>query len=324
MYELTTRSSEENLTSLDEEKVALLPKVSIDQYPPFCHLEYPSTSMLSRCLAITRMKIAGILRKPGFHPWPGMKRLFVVTITPDHYPSESMTLKFIAENTTVPVPEVILAFTFKKMSYVVARKTSGESLSFVWDRLNQSEREDIQDQLYQMLIEIRNLCPPANIGVSNVAGGPIRNVCLPSGQDLIGPFPSIHDFNHYLASQLSRSQRQDMSNQCRSLRDEIRQPTPKLNVRSDDLCLWPARRMGIETSSVQACDENKEKPCVRSVFTHGNLTPRNVIVRGAKVVEIRGWEAAGWYPPRWELWSMNILRDRSENNSFPAKELSEG
>lgn len=40
------------------------------------------------------------------------------------------------------------------------------------------------------------------------------------------------------------------------------------------------------------------------VFTHGNLTPRNVVVRGAQVVAVLDWSQAGYYPAYWEYTKM--------------------
>ena len=36
------------------------------------------------------------------------------------------------------------------------------------------------------------------------------------------------------------------------------------------------------------------------VFTHGDLAPRNIIVRDGKIVALLDWEVAGWYPEYWE------------------------
>lgn len=38
----------------------------------------------------------------------------------------------------------------------------------------------------------------------------------------------------------------------------------------------------------------------RVVFTHGNLVPRNIIVRDGRIVGLLGWDEAGWYPEYWE------------------------
>ncbi|RVX68097.1 hypothetical protein B0A52_08236 [Exophiala mesophila] len=38
----------------------------------------------------------------------------------------------------------------------------------------------------------------------------------------------------------------------------------------------------------------------RIVFTHGDLSPSNIIVKGGLIVGIIDWENAGWYPEYWE------------------------
>ncbi|KAK6840103.1 hypothetical protein PG987_005969 [Apiospora arundinis] len=44
-------------------------------------------------------------------------------------------------------------------------------------------------------------------------------------------------------------------------------------------------------------------PWPASVFTHGDLNPSNIFVRGDEVVGIIDWETAGWYPDYWEYTS---------------------
>ena len=38
----------------------------------------------------------------------------------------------------------------------------------------------------------------------------------------------------------------------------------------------------------------------RILFTHGDLSPRNIIVREGCIVGLLDWECAGWYPEYWE------------------------
>jgi aminoglycoside phosphotransferase (APT) family kinase protein len=38
----------------------------------------------------------------------------------------------------------------------------------------------------------------------------------------------------------------------------------------------------------------------RIVLTHGDLTPRNIIVQDCKIAGLIDWEDAGWYPEYWE------------------------
>ena len=35
-------------------------------------------------------------------------------------------------------------------------------------------------------------------------------------------------------------------------------------------------------------------------FTHGDLTPRNIIIKDGKIQAIVDWEFAGWYPEHFE------------------------
>ena len=39
----------------------------------------------------------------------------------------------------------------------------------------------------------------------------------------------------------------------------------------------------------------------RTCFTHGDLVPRNIIVRDGRVAAIIDWAFAGWYPEYWEF-----------------------
>ena len=39
----------------------------------------------------------------------------------------------------------------------------------------------------------------------------------------------------------------------------------------------------------------------RILFTHGDLNPRNIIVREGRIVGLLDWECAGWYPEYWEF-----------------------
>ncbi|ENH72131.1 hypothetical protein FOC1_g10006503 [Fusarium oxysporum f. sp. cubense race 1] len=36
------------------------------------------------------------------------------------------------------------------------------------------------------------------------------------------------------------------------------------------------------------------------VFTHGDISSRNIMIRDGRIVAILGWEWAGWYPVYWD------------------------
>ncbi|KAF8531663.1 kinase-like domain-containing protein [Gautieria morchelliformis] len=37
-----------------------------------------------------------------------------------------------------------------------------------------------------------------------------------------------------------------------------------------------------------------------TAFTHGDIAPRNILVKNKKIVAILDWESAGWYPEYWK------------------------
>ncbi|CAK7210826.1 hypothetical protein SBRCBS47491_000909 [Sporothrix bragantina] len=44
-----------------------------------------------------------------------------------------------------------------------------------------------------------------------------------------------------------------------------------------------------------------KQPLHRIVLTHGDLAPRNIMVRDGVIVALVDWEDAGWYPEYWEF-----------------------
>ncbi|OAG38277.1 hypothetical protein AYO21_07503 [Fonsecaea monophora] len=57
------------------------------------------------------------------------------------------------------------------------------------------------------------------------------------------------------------------------------------------------------------------------VFTHGDLNPFNIMLRGDRVVGLIDWECAGWYPYYWEytaVWLGSAARTswRDDVDSF--------
>lgn len=52
----------------------------------------------------------------------------------------------------------------------------------------------------------------------------------------------------------------------------------------------------------------------RIVFTHGDLTQHNIIVKDNKIVGLLDWEYAGWYPEYWEY--VNFFERQSRNRDW--------
>ncbi|KAJ7266578.1 hypothetical protein C8J57DRAFT_375624 [Mycena rebaudengoi] len=54
----------------------------------------------------------------------------------------------------------------------------------------------------------------------------------------------------------------------------------------------------------------------RIVFTHGDFSPRNMMVRDDVVLALIDWENAGWYPEHWEYIKANFSPDHSCGQSW--------
>jgi hypothetical protein len=51
-------------------------------------------------------------------------------------------------------------------------------------------------------------------------------------------------------------------------------------------------------------------------FTHGELSPKNIVVQNSKIVCILGWDSGGWYPEWWEYVKFFEARTSPENQDW--------
>ncbi|RDB23486.1 hypothetical protein Hypma_008957 [Hypsizygus marmoreus] len=175
-------------------------------------------------------------------------------------PAEVLNMKYIAEHTTIPVPHVQDHFSRKGRCYLIMDYIHAPSLDFVWHRFSRLEKSCLLAQLHQFLTQLRNLTPP-HPGYVEAAGGlPCYDVRL--DRKPFGPFTSVQDFHEWLGHGYMRTA------------DEHREYRPIF----------------------EACAKRSYK----TVFTHGDIAPRNILVKGAKIVGLIDWDTSGWYPEYWE------------------------
>lgn len=191
--------------------------------------------------------------------------------------AEAQTMQFISQNTSIPVPKVYTAFENKGRTFILMERIGGEPLSYGWVNRSDTSKAKILGQLKAMTDQLRNIPPPDGfMGVADVTGeGAVFDLRLPRKSHW-GPFPTIDAFHRELwcGQEIKDFGEQQLAN------------LPGLGElaafhRQD----WP-------------------KP----VFTHGDLSSLNVMVRGDDVVAILDWETAGWMPPYWEYtsaWHVN-------------------
>jgi serine/threonine protein kinase len=172
--------------------------------------------------------------------------------------SEPYAMQLVRQNTTVPVPRVLIAWTDKKgKSHLVMERIRGRELGPLWNEYNREEKEAMTSQLKNIVAQYRAIRPLSTaIGSANYSAFDNELFYL-SGK---GPFKDAADFHFFICG-------------------------------------------GYVISLPNTAEKLKKFHSSRNfkpVFTHGDLAPRNVLVRDNKIVGVVDWGSSGWYPDYWE------------------------
>lgn len=197
--------------------------------------------------------------------------------------TEAATMKFIAENTSIPVPKVHCSFIHEGRAYILMERIHGEELPTAFKRLQEPGRRKVYEQLKGISQELRSLKPPPGTGIESCVGGSLYDSRMNRCPPRFGPFKTIQDFHFWLREGLQPS--------------EVRKGASVDDFEWQDLEKMAAMQ--------------DEGPWPPPVFTHADLNPFNILVRGDEVVGILDWEFAGWYPSYWEYtsaWHGNLTR----------------
>lgn len=170
-------------------------------------------------------------------------------------------MEFIAKNTTIPVPKVLDTFIYKGTTYIVQEYLEASVLEDVWWKLSDEEKASCMQQLSGYLRQLRDLPCPELGKVQAIDGRGCWDDRLESGE--FGPFASHEEFNNALAHEYVRS------------------------------------HPGRYPSSVELFAKTKGRTW-RTVFSHGDLGPHNILWKDGKIVAIIDWEMAGWFPEFWD------------------------
>lgn len=155
-------------------------------------------------------------------------------------------------------------------------RIKGGYIGNAWYRRSKESREAILQQIKDMIIEMRNIAPPAEARVASVTGGSLYDLRLPEtpkGRGLFGPFNTISEFHRYLRRGLEAD-----PNQRAELNELV-----KMHEETWPIC-----------------------------FTHADLSSLNILAQGDKVVGIVDWATAGWYPSYWEYTSASYVNPQNE------------
>ena len=177
--------------------------------------------------------------------------------------SEADTLRYIRKHTTIPVPRVYASAEKDGRHYTLMKCIDGIPLECVWDDLTSQQRSHIVSQLHDYVAQLRTLKPPPTIPPGSISSlyGKPYLDARLSSGHPVGPFLSEAAFNDFLIDVASK---------------------------------WIHPELTVGTRRRMRDDH-------RIVFTHGDLAPRNILVKGGKVVALIDWEESGWMPEHWEL-----------------------
>ncbi|KAH2976247.1 hypothetical protein KXW58_007137 [Aspergillus fumigatus] len=193
--------------------------------------------------------------------------------------SEASTMRFVSQHTSIPVPKVLCAFTRSGRTYIVMERIKGDIIGNGWVKRSENSKAKLLSQLAEKIREMRDLQPPEGMGVASVDGGSLFDCRVPGRSLRFGPFATTQDFHRHLRRGMEFDLRLDPE-----IQDLIKQQSKT----------WPL------------------------VFTHGDLSSLNILVRGDDIVGIIDWETAGWYPSYWEYTSAHQVNPQ---NSFWVKEI---
>lgn len=144
---------------------------------------------------------------------------------------------------------------------------------------DEDSKGKLLSQLSGMIREMREIRPSEGSKVASVDGGSLYDGRIPGPTLRFGPFHTVQDFHQHLRSGMESNSRLDPK-----VQELIKQ-------------------------------QNKSWPLL---FTHGDLSSLNILVRGDNIVGMIDWETAGWYPSYWEYTAAYQVNPQ---NSFWAHEI---
>ncbi|KAF1345058.1 kinase-like domain-containing protein [Delphinella strobiligena] len=198
--------------------------------------------------------------------------------------AEAASMDLVRQHTSVPVPKIYCSFTHRGQTYIVMEKMKGHKLAIGFTERSEESKSRLLAQLRSMVDEIRAIQPQHGTRVASVDGGSLYDMRLP-GLGVVypvrtpwrfGPFDDVKAFHLWL-----------------------RQGIDKI----DD-------RYTPDLKNLIAMHQSKDWGL--PVFTHGDLSSLNVLVKGETITGIVDWETAGWYPSYWEYTTASQVNFRNQ------------
>ncbi|RKL46818.1 hypothetical protein BFJ72_g2558 [Fusarium proliferatum] len=139
---------------------------------------------------------------------------------------------------------------------MVSERVPGMPLVDVWQNMSQAEQASIKEQLRTQIKRMRTLVQPY---IGRIDKQPTRNIYNTTFVRHCGPFEDEEAFDNWCLDRLS----------------------------GGTIQRWKWKRV---------LERQRRKSTGRFVLTHGDLSPRNIMVNGSTITGIIDWELSGFYP----------------------------
>ncbi|KAI1196828.1 kinase-like protein [Nemania serpens] len=195
--------------------------------------------------------------------------------------AEAEAMRFVRNNTSIPVPEVHNAYKDEESGHtrIIMEFIEGAELEEVWDTYSPAEKESVIAQLRGYMQELRQF---KGTYIGAIDGSWCDDHFFDDHRGGYGPFKNEDDFNAGIVKALKQGKSETF--------------------------------VDVTCEIFLECMRGHE-----IVFTHNDFAPRNILVQGPKVVAILDWELAGYYPNYWEYckamrrpdWQSGWIKERA-------------
>ncbi|KAI9747786.1 MAG: hypothetical protein M4579_007387 [Chaenotheca gracillima] len=177
--------------------------------------------------------------------------------------AEAAAMRLVREKTSVPVPQVFKAYMEAESNrgcIIMEYIEDAQHLDEAWESCDDTQKKSLLAQLSKHFQEMRRVSSRV---IGSVDGTYCEDQFFSDDPTAYGPFNSVDDFHQGLKDALRK-----------------RAPTSWTEMVCRFIDLLPSQ--------------------TEIALTHGDLAPRNILVRDARIVAILDWEMAGFYPAYWE------------------------
>lgn len=205
------------------------------------------------------------------HVWLWNENTVVKLISPASL-AEAAMMSLVREKTSIPVPRVLKSFIQPNQDFAIIfmERINGQPLDQAWAECTQPELEKIIFQLRNHFQELRQV---EGTFIGSVDGSVCNDQIFGNRESKYGPYADEQAFRDGIASSLRA-------------------------------CDVAPVFTEVVIGFVEAMPRHEH-----IVLTHGDLVPRNILVRDRNVVGIVDWEMGGFFPEYWEYAKAHFFTD---------------